>query len=168
MYKIFTKTVFLAITLFAAISTGNCASYKVFSVNADSLIHYAKQHGQKMYVKNLNRFSECKIEENILSVQVSKNLPSTNSQKAECLFTLFDRDSLHNGWKVQAVVAVSNGQGQWQYMINPKGKMSLLTMIKSSSSKRTSPISHNIKIKKFILLGPVNAKNWQDSIIKLK
>jgi len=161
------KIVFFSVIFFAVMSIGNCASYKVYSVNAEALIKYAQAQGQKMHAKKLSSSSDCKIQKNILLVGFIKNSQVVSRKNAECLFTLFERNSLHKGWKVQSIVAASNGRGEWQYLINPKGKMSLLTMIKSDLNKSEKHVTHTIKMTKFVLLGPKSSKNWQEAISKV-
>jgi len=152
----------------AVVSIGNCASNKVYSIDAEKIILLAEKRGHKMRVKELTLLSECSRNKNVLSVARKANLDSLSKTKPSCLFTLFERESLAKGWKVQAVLAVSNGRGQWKYTINPKGRLSLLTMIESNFNENGSSTSHDIKIKKYILIGPKNSTTWKQAILSAK
>lgn len=162
------NTAFIIVFLFiylSMISFTVSASNKVHTIAGKQFIKWVKSKGSQIESKRINRYSVCSIKNNILKVKRNSNLDPLNKFQPACEFTLFKSTTLSNGWKVQAIKAVSNGLGKWKYKLNPKGTASLKMVITSQYIQAGSKTSHDIKITKIILIGPSSSKSWKEALL---
>jgi len=146
----------------SAISVSHAGSKKVYVVKGDSLIGWAMGQGHKMKAKQLDSFGTCQMSANHLKVK-RNNVSYVDYQEPSCLFTFFKSGKLANGWKVKGVKLLSEGSGNWHYMIKPHGKNSLLMMI---NAKKTGGRVSDLKLelKSVTLIGPANSTSWKQAI----
>ncbi len=155
----------IAALIFMFMNGAVSAASKVYSIDGAKLIKWAMKNGYKSQSKKMNSYSICHIEKNILKIRRHSGLDTKNKFRPECLFTLFKNSYLVKGWKVQAILVVSNGLGKWKYGINPKGKTSLHMVIHASYNKAGGATSHNIKVSKVILIGPSKSQSWNEAFL---
>lgn len=167
MFKCINKQLVAALVVgLVAVNVANSAvSSRVYTIDGSKLIRWAQANGHLMKSKQLTRISECYNKENILKVKRKKSSAVHKAVKPTCLFTLFKPGKLAPGWKVKIIMVLSNGFGEWHYVLKPHNKTSLQTIIRATYGRSDSLASHDIKIDKIILTGPATSKSWKQAFL---